>query len=138
MRDKENFFEIVANDTYGRILPDSVMCPNEGGEFFNIEGARDDFYSTDSPSKAAVAFRKGYERPGKNEANDSNRINKAETAFDEWNKTNPSNNYDYTDANKSSGPVHLNNNKLEVDDFYTPPKEDYCQYHPYLHLVLPF
>ena len=101
---------------------------NEGGEFFNIDGARDDFYSTDSPSKAAVAFRKGYERPGKSEANDSNRINKAETAFDEWNKTNPSSNYDYTDANKSSGPVHLNNNKLEVDDFYTPPKEDYSQY----------
>ena len=103
---------------------------NEGGEFFNIDGARDDFYSTNSPSKAAVAFRKGYERPGKSEANDSNRINKAETAFDEWNKTNPSSNYDYTDANKSSGPVHLNNNnnKLEVDDFYTPPKEDYSQY----------
>ena len=101
---------------------------NEGGEFFNIDGARDDFYSTDSPSKAAVAFRKGYERPGKSEANDSNRINKAETAFDEWNKTNPSSNYDYTNANKSSGPVHLNNNKLEVDDFYTPPKEDYSKY----------
>ncbi|WP_308398429.1 hypothetical protein [Prevotella sp.] len=28
--DKENFFEIVANDTYGRTLPDSVMCPKEG------------------------------------------------------------------------------------------------------------
>lgn len=32
--DKENFFEIVANDTYGRILPDSVMCPKEGDRFF--------------------------------------------------------------------------------------------------------
>ena len=32
--DKENFFEIVANDTYGRTLPDSVMCPKEGDRFF--------------------------------------------------------------------------------------------------------
>lgn len=31
---KENFFEIVANDTYGRTLPDSVMCPKEGDRFF--------------------------------------------------------------------------------------------------------
>lgn len=32
--DKENFFEIVANDTYGRTLPDGVMCPKEGDRFF--------------------------------------------------------------------------------------------------------
>ena len=32
--DKKNFFEIVANDTYGRTLPDSVMCPKEGDRFF--------------------------------------------------------------------------------------------------------
>lgn len=32
--DEENFFEIVANDTYGRTLPDSVMCPKEGDRFF--------------------------------------------------------------------------------------------------------
>ena len=32
--DKENFFEIVANDTYGRTLPDNVMCPKEGDRFF--------------------------------------------------------------------------------------------------------
>ena len=32
--DKENFFEIVANDTYGRTLPDSVMCPKVGDKFF--------------------------------------------------------------------------------------------------------
>lgn len=32
--DKENFFEILANDTYGRTLPDSVMCPKEGDRFF--------------------------------------------------------------------------------------------------------
>ena len=32
--DKDNFFEIVANDTYGRTLPDSVMCPKEGDRFF--------------------------------------------------------------------------------------------------------
>lgn len=32
--DKANYFEIVANDTYGRTLPDSVMCPKEGDRFF--------------------------------------------------------------------------------------------------------
>ncbi len=32
--DKVNYFEIVANDTYGRTLPDSVMCPKEGDRFF--------------------------------------------------------------------------------------------------------
>jgi hypothetical protein len=32
--DKANYFEIVANDTYGRILPDSLMCPKEGDRFF--------------------------------------------------------------------------------------------------------
>ena len=32
--DKKNFFEIVANDTYGRTLPDSVMCPKVGDKFF--------------------------------------------------------------------------------------------------------
>ena len=32
--DKVNYFEIVANDTYGRTLPDGVMCPKIGDEFF--------------------------------------------------------------------------------------------------------
>ena len=32
--DKVNYFEIVANDTYGRTLPDGVMCPKEGDRFF--------------------------------------------------------------------------------------------------------
>ena len=32
--DKVNYFEIVANDTYGRTLPDSVMCPKEGDRYF--------------------------------------------------------------------------------------------------------
>lgn len=32
--DKANYFEIVANDTYGRTLPDSLMCPKEGDRFF--------------------------------------------------------------------------------------------------------
>lgn len=32
--DKVNYFEIVANDTYGRTLPDSVMCPKVGDKFF--------------------------------------------------------------------------------------------------------
>ena len=32
--DKENFFEIVANDTYGRTLPDGVMCPKVGDKYF--------------------------------------------------------------------------------------------------------
>ena len=29
-----NYFEIVANETYGRSLPDGVMCPKEGDTFF--------------------------------------------------------------------------------------------------------
>lgn len=32
--DKDNYFEIVANDTYGRTLPDGVMCPKVGDKFF--------------------------------------------------------------------------------------------------------
>lgn len=32
--DKVNYFEIVANDTYGRTLPDGVMCPNVSNKFF--------------------------------------------------------------------------------------------------------
>lgn len=32
--DKVNYFEIVANDTYGRTLPDGVMCPEIGNKFF--------------------------------------------------------------------------------------------------------
>lgn len=32
--DKVNYFEIVANDTYGRTLPDGVMYPKVGDKFF--------------------------------------------------------------------------------------------------------
>ena len=32
--DKVNYFEKVANDTYGRTLPDGVMCPKIGDKFF--------------------------------------------------------------------------------------------------------
>ena len=32
--DKVNYFEIVANDTYGRTLPDGVMCPEVGNKYF--------------------------------------------------------------------------------------------------------
>lgn len=32
--DKANYFEIVANDTYGRTLPDGIMCPKVGDKFF--------------------------------------------------------------------------------------------------------
>lgn len=32
--DKVNYFEIVANDTYGRTLPDSAICPKVGDKFF--------------------------------------------------------------------------------------------------------
>lgn len=31
--DKVNYFEIIANDTYGRTLPDSVLCPKIGDKF---------------------------------------------------------------------------------------------------------
>ena len=32
--DNVKYFEIVANDTYGRTLPDGVMCPKVGDKFF--------------------------------------------------------------------------------------------------------
>lgn len=32
--DKVNYFEIVANNTYGRTLPDGVMCPKVGDKYF--------------------------------------------------------------------------------------------------------
>lgn len=32
--DNVNYFEIVANDTYGRTLPDGVICPKVGDMFF--------------------------------------------------------------------------------------------------------
>lgn len=32
--DEVNYFEIVSNDTYGRTLPDGVMCPKIGDKFF--------------------------------------------------------------------------------------------------------
>ena len=32
--DKVNYFEVIANDTYGRTLPDGVMCPKVGDKFF--------------------------------------------------------------------------------------------------------
>jgi|GEM_PF-850922 len=32
--DNVNYFEIVANDTYGRTLPDGVICPKVGDKFF--------------------------------------------------------------------------------------------------------
>lgn len=32
--DKVNYFEIIANDTYGRTLPDSVLCPKIGDKFY--------------------------------------------------------------------------------------------------------
>ena len=32
--DKVNYFEIVANDTYGRTLPDGFMCPKVGDKYF--------------------------------------------------------------------------------------------------------
>lgn len=32
--DKVNYFEIVANDTYGRTLPDGVICPKVGDKYF--------------------------------------------------------------------------------------------------------
>lgn len=32
--DEVNYFEIVSNDTYGRTIPDGVMCPKIGDKFF--------------------------------------------------------------------------------------------------------
>lgn len=32
--DKKKYYEVIANDTYGRTLPDIVMCPKVGDTFF--------------------------------------------------------------------------------------------------------
>ena len=32
--DNNKYFEVIANDTYGRTLPDGVMCPKVGDNFF--------------------------------------------------------------------------------------------------------
>lgn len=32
--DNKKYYEVIANDTYGRTLPDSVMCPKVGDTFF--------------------------------------------------------------------------------------------------------
>ena len=32
--DNNKYFEVIANDTYGRTLPDDVMCPKVGDNFF--------------------------------------------------------------------------------------------------------
>ena len=32
--DKKKYYEVIANETYGRTLPDSVMCPKVGDTFF--------------------------------------------------------------------------------------------------------
>ena len=34
IKEQVNYFEIVANDTYGRTLPDKALCPKVGDEFF--------------------------------------------------------------------------------------------------------
>lgn len=77
-----------------------------------------------SVEEAVEIFLRGFEKPENPEGVLQERINNAYAVKDRY----LGSAHNYTDANKSSGPVHLNNNKLEVDDFYTPPKEDYSQY----------
>lgn len=78
-----------------------------------------------SVEEAVEIFLRGFEKPENPEGVLQERINNAYAVKDRY----LGSAHNYTDANKSSGPLHLNNNnKLEVDDFYTPPKEDYSQY----------
>lgn len=77
-----------------------------------------------SVEEAVEIFLRGFEKPENPEGVLQERINNAYAVKDRY----LGSAHNYTDANKSSGPVHLNNNKLEVDDFYTPPKEDYSKY----------
>ena len=85
-----------------------------------------------SVEEAVEIFLRGFEKPENPDNNKPDnpegvlqeRINNAYAVKDRY----LGSAHNYTDTNKSSGPVHLNNNKLEVDDFYTPPKEDYSQY----------
>lgn len=78
-----------------------------------------------SVEEAVEIFLREFEKPENPEGVLQERINNAYAVKDRY----LGSAHNYTDTNKSSGPVHLdNNNKLEVDDFYTPPKEDYSQY----------
>lgn len=77
-----------------------------------------------SVEEAVEIFLRGFEKPENPEGVLQERINNAYAVKDRY----LGSAHNYTDTNKSSGPLHLNNNKLEVDDFYTPPKEDYNQY----------
>lgn len=77
-----------------------------------------------SVEEAVEIFLRGFEKPENPEGVLQERINNAYAVKDRY----LGSAHNYTDANKSSGPLHLKNDKLEVDDFYTPPKEDYSQY----------
>lgn len=54
--DKVNYFEIVANDTYGRTLPDGVMCPKIGDEFFLFNWDATKITDTDLISTAQLSL----------------------------------------------------------------------------------
>lgn len=77
-----------------------------------------------SVEEAVEIFLRGFEKPENPEGVLQERINNAYAVKDRY----LGSAHNYTDTNKSSGPLHLKNDKLEVDDFYTPPKEDYSQY----------
>lgn len=54
--DKVNYFEIVANDTYGRTLPDGVMCPKVGDKFFLFNWDATKITNTDLIPKARLSL----------------------------------------------------------------------------------
>lgn len=54
--DKVNFFEIVANDTYGRTLPDGVMCPKVGDKYFLFNWDATKITDTDLISTAQLSL----------------------------------------------------------------------------------
>lgn len=54
--DKVNYFEIVANDTYGRTLPDGVMCPKVGDKYFLFNWDATKITDTDLISTAQLSL----------------------------------------------------------------------------------
>ena len=54
--DDKNYFEVVANDTYGRTLPDTAMCPKIGDTFFLFNWDATKITETDLIQKAQASL----------------------------------------------------------------------------------
>ena len=54
--DKKNYFEIVANENYGRSLPDKYLCPKNGDKFFLYNWDATKITDTDLIPKAQLSL----------------------------------------------------------------------------------